>query len=128
MNGQHVVDVESQHYSQPAHLVGHDDPAMEISHQHQHPHLHHAGAAVPDAKHTAMYTTGTTLDPSSIPDQNSQYRGSHDSKRFQTEKTGPVQSSDSEGESDVKKTGWFKTMYIRFRPVVHFLIWAFFTG
>ncbi|KAI9820143.1 MAG: hypothetical protein M1832_003850 [Thelocarpon impressellum] len=49
-------------------VIPNTDPAMDPSHQHHHPHVHHNAFSMQGRDDEVVYTKGTTADKSDIPD------------------------------------------------------------
>lgn len=95
--------VHAHNASAQTHVIPNDDPALDVAHEHQHGHLHHSGMAAHDDK--TMYTTGTTFERSTIPDQDPMdhalHRRRHPEKEMGTEKQTAYAYADAEkGEVD----------------------------
>ena len=113
------------------------DPALETTHQHHHAHRNHAPSA--QAPDDIVYTSGTTVDHSTIP---TQHHPSDDVEKAGGLRHGtPPEYSDHEkGETGVLshdatheakpswKTGKFGFIYRWRRPLIHFFIFGLFTG
>lgn len=119
-------------------VVRNDDPALDISREHDHQHVHHsARAAHPD---NVVYSTGTTDDKSTVPQPSAQdshlhYRH-HADEKHDLEKAGgydyeiekPTRTS-SDPEEPEKKP-WYSpsVLYRKYRLIVHIFLGALFTG
>ncbi|KAF2017531.1 hypothetical protein BU24DRAFT_420558 [Aaosphaeria arxii CBS 175.79] len=134
-----------QHNSSPMPGVARNpDPALDISKEHHHEHLHHGPGAekghIHDHDHVA-YTVGTTHnEPPVIPPADPNDGSLH--RRHQPvhdiEKTGGLEyeekssfnktNSPSEGEESDPKSHRFRRYYMKFRLPIHLLIAALFTG
>lgn len=118
------------------------DPALDISHEHNHSHLHHSDHAVKGHVDNVVYSVGTTQEPSGIPDADPQddylRRRNHkecdssekQGKSFAVEDTergriSPVQTSESEEDPRRHKLSGY---YWKFRPFGHGFILLLFTG
>jgi CNT family concentrative nucleoside transporter len=122
-----------QHNSSPMPGVApNPDPALDISKEHHHEHLHHGANA--ERGHTEQdhvaYTVGTTHnDPGVIPKASPME--SHDVEKGGLEygEKGSLSGGRVETDSDVSgDRHWFRSFYRRYRIVFHVLIGAFFTG
>ncbi|KAK4497699.1 hypothetical protein PRZ48_010352 [Zasmidium cellare] len=118
----------------------HHDPALEKSHQHIHGHLHHSPRASHDGRDVPVYTTGTTAEPSIIPDPSPQdhdhvhaHGKMHEKKDDYTitdvekgdaTKITPTTSLEHSPESSSKA----KTFYRRYRIYIHLTLWILATA
>jgi concentrative nucleoside transporter, CNT family len=113
--------------------VGNPDPALEVSHEHHHEHLHH------DAKITreesTVYTKGTTDEPHIIPhadpldgvhkrNVNASYEKGEDVRVADTEK-GNISSLEEEEDPREHK---LSNLYAKYKVFVHLFIFLLFTG
>lgn len=131
-----VVDVSrEQHNSSPMPGVApNPDPALDISKEHHHEHLHHSANAEKGhaEKDHVAYTMGTTVnEPSVIPpasplEQHDLEKGGLQYGEKSSLKGEPV-GTDSDVTTEEKKHRW-RSFYRRYRIVFHALIGAFFTG
>ncbi|KAH9863779.1 hypothetical protein J1614_009711 [Plenodomus biglobosus] len=139
-----MADVRD-HNSSPMPGVAHNpDPALDITREHEHQHVHHSPrAAHPD---NIVYTSGTTDDRSTVPAPSAQdsshlhYRHHSDEKHGHEqdlEKAGgydyeveKATHSSGEHEREAEKKAWYSpsVLYRRYRLAAHILIGAFFTG
>lgn len=116
------------------------DPALDVSNEHHHEHLHHNAFAEKGHHDEPAYSTGTTLEPSAIPDQESRTHGYAENKHrlkgdtgkgearvVDTEKGRAPTPTDPEQNEDVSK-GKAAQYYAKYRIVVHLIILLFFTG
>lgn len=145
-----MADMREHNNSPMPGVARNDDPALNITQEHDHQHVHHsARAAHPD---NIVYTTGTTDEKSNIPnpsvqDSHLHHRhiadekvghhdiekvGHHDIEKaggydYEIEKTTRT-SSDPEPEAEKKK--WYSpsVLYKRYRLPIHIFIGALFTG
>jgi CNT family concentrative nucleoside transporter len=131
-------------------VVRNTDPALDISKEHHHEHLHHGANAekghVHDHDHVA-YTTGTTNEPSVIPKadplDDALHRRGHPERKaadHDIEKTGGLEydekgslskeqtSTNAEAELEDPKRHRISRFYRAYRLWVHVVIGAFFTG
>jgi CNT family concentrative nucleoside transporter len=132
-----MADLSHEHNSSPMPgVVRNPDPALDISREHHHEHLHHSALAEKghsSADHSS-YTIGTTVDPSIIPDADRRGHAVHD-----IEKAGGLEyeeknslnksrtGSDPEAEVDPQRHSASR-YYRKYRVVVHVFIGALFTG
>jgi CNT family concentrative nucleoside transporter len=138
------------------HLRRNSDPAMDPANQHTHAHKNHSAFAQPSPQDDIRYTTGTTVDHSTVPHQADLHdhghghhkhaepahvvRGSHEGS---AEKAGfhpPDYSDHEKGKQDVLATdaeptsnsrfarGRWAPIYRHRRPLIHFFIFGLFTG
>ena len=133
-----MADIRDNHNASPMPgLARNDDPALDIAHEHQHPHVHHSPrAAHPD---NIVYTTGTTAEtPSKLLDNQVHHQHRHVDEKRDIEKAGGYESevekatrssSDPEVETGKTKSKWsFSSLYRRFRLPVHIFLGMLFTG
>ncbi|KAG8627398.1 hypothetical protein KVT40_004881 [Elsinoe batatas] len=117
-------------------VVSNPDPALDVSREHQHEHLHHGGAAAKD--HDLTYSKGTTQDPSIIPhqDNNSLHRrnvAGDNSSVDDIEKGGLRYDEKSAGsphpeEEEKKKPGKVGLFYRKYKVFFHAFFAAVITG
>ena len=133
-----MADVREIHTTPGAGVAHNNDPALDIAHEHEHPHVHHsARAAHPD---NIVYTTGTTdektsklFQPSALDSHLHQRHSAGDVEKaggydYEVEKaTRSSSDPDMEGE---KRKKWYSpsSLYKKYRLLFHILIGAFFTG
>ncbi|KAF2743051.1 sodium/nucleoside cotransporter 1 /nucleoside cotransporter 1 [Sporormia fimetaria CBS 119925] len=135
-----MADINRAHNSSPVPggVAPNPDPALDVAHEHHHPHLHHSSAA--EKGHTERdhpaYTVGTTPnDPGVIPEP-SPRAANFDNVDIEKkanlgyEEKGSLNRSSSNPDvvDEQPKRGGFKAFYARFRWAFHILIGAFFTG
>lgn len=122
-------------YRDPA--LAYQDPALAPSHQHHHAHKNHAPSA--QAPDDVVYTTGTTVDHSTIP---TQHHTSDDVEKAGglSHGTPPDYSDHEKGDAGVVshdathetkpswKTGRFGVIYRYRRPLIHAFLFCLFTG
>lgn len=120
-------NISSQH-----HVVPNSDPALEASHEHHHSHLHHDAFAEKGCEDEVVYSKGTTLERSTIPNESPQDHELH--RRHQLEK-GAVELGDAEKgmspvryEEDDPQTHTFSRFYAKYRIFFHLFVWLLFTG
>lgn len=111
------------------------DPALDISNEHHHPHVHHGQTAIPDEKDDVVFARGSDKyagdkDPSAAaPDYKVRQMGSNED-----EESGRVGNiiDDDEDEGgpargwDVKR--FVKWLYRKYKPVFHVFFWAVWTA
>lgn len=131
-------------------VVRNPDPALDISKEHHHGHIHHGAHA--EKGHTEhdhpAYTKGTTVNEPSVipapdPNDDALHRHHHPERAAEhdIEKTGGFtydeknsmrntrSSSDPHVEEEVDpKRHWVSRLYKRYRVFVHIFIGALFTG
>ncbi|ODA77440.1 hypothetical protein RJ55_07069 [Drechmeria coniospora] len=66
----HMAPAHEHRHEVPAGLDRNPDPALDPANQHRHPHRHHSPRVDAAGHVDAVYTTGTTFDPTLIPTQN----------------------------------------------------------
>ncbi|KAK7720591.1 hypothetical protein SLS57_005370 [Botryosphaeria dothidea] len=128
----------AEHNSSPqVNVVPNADPALDVSREHFHPHLHHDDHAEKGHKDEIAYTHGTTQDPPRIPveselhhrtaypEKNMEKNAAIDIDDAEKGSTSPVTTARGEEE---KKRGPVGRFYSRFRIFFHLFIWLFFTG
>ena len=117
------------------------DLALHVSREHHHQHVHHDAFAEKDRHDEIAYTTGTTFEPSAIPDQdlrnhsvskNEQHLKSESGKGGETkvidaEKGRTPSLTDLESDEPAEK-GMFSRYYAKFRISVHLFVLLLFTG
>jgi CNT family concentrative nucleoside transporter len=143
-----MADVSREHNSSPMPGVARNsDPALDISREHHHEHLHHsANAEKGHSEHDHVaYTVGTTRnEPNVIPqaDPNdglhhhhhpAERHISHDIEKggLEYEEKGSLGRGHALSDPETleeTRPGFFTRFYRRFRPVFHAVIGAFFTG
>lgn len=127
------------------------DPALDPAHQHQHHHKHHSPRVDAAGHHDPVYTTGTTVDPSSVPTQtpmhhHGQEHGLDNSvntattdRKAEMHTTPPDYSDHEKGNNGVvatgeqsdssrHATGRFAVFYRHRRILTHLFIFCLFTG
>ncbi|OLN81362.1 Solute carrier family 28 member 3-like protein 2 [Colletotrichum chlorophyti] len=110
------------------------DPALEITNQHQHEHLHHSSHI--DSKGHADNVVYTQTGESTVPHQSHLHQHAdapHDIEKgdklsgppeYDGEKPGVLASNDTEENKPSK----FRVLYRRFKWVVHLFFFCLFTG
>ncbi|CAK4031699.1 H+ nucleoside cotransporter [Lecanosticta acicola] len=114
-----------------------EDPALDPTHQHQHPHLHHTARASHDGNDQPRYTTGTTNEPSIIPNASPQDHGQlhqdadkkadyhvADVEKGNVSPVTPTTSLDQSPEQSGKGARFYR----RYRIWVHLALWIVATG
>jgi len=117
------------------HIVKNDDPALDISHEHIHGHMHHDKHAEQGREDEVVYSKGTTFERSTIPQQDP-----HDHDLARRRQADP--SNGSSGVIDAEKAAMsperldeadprshtLSSFYLKHRMFFHLFIWLFFTG
>lgn len=127
----------AEHNSSPQpNVAANPDPALDVSREHFHPHLHHDESVEKGHRDEIAYSNGTTQDASTIPaESNLHHRGVSEKSM---EKEGVIDIDDAEkgstsqvaathGEEE-KKRGPVGRFYARFRIFFHLFVWLLFTG
>lgn len=125
----HNHNASAQHHVAPNH-----DPALDISHEHQHPHLHHDVYAEHHRPDEVVYSQGTTFEKSTIPPQDPQDHDLH--RRYHPNEKMTADIVDAEkgtmsplrSEEEDPKTHTMSTFYAKYRIFFHLVLWLFFTG
>lgn len=100
------------------HIAQINDPVLDPAHQHHHGYLHHDIHVEKDGGGEVVYSNGSTIDKSTIPDQTTYDHAVHKSESIhQTH----IEFGDSQSQ---KSPG----LYTRYRVFFHLFIWFFFTG
>ncbi|KAF2839224.1 hypothetical protein M501DRAFT_992196 [Patellaria atrata CBS 101060] len=140
------VEPKRSHNASPQRDVfRNSDPALDISHEHQHTHLHHDSSAPRGRTDEPAYTTGTTAEKSIIPDQDPNDHALH--RRLHSDKKdGAAQEKEMMGDAydaekgsisptrnnmepeEDPKTHTVSNFYRKWRIFFHLFIWLFFTG
>lgn len=122
------------------HLAHNADPALDVAHEHHHTHLHHDATAEKGRQDDAVYSAGTTAEPSVIPKQDpldhALHRRHHPERKdmekddpadYDAEKGGisPISTSDQERDPQSHR---FARFYARYRIFFHLFIALLFTG
>lgn len=115
----------------------HADPALDPQNQHTHEHKQHAPSA--QAPADAVYTTGTTADPTVVPTQHHHHSvekaaslragtpPDYASDHEKAEAGGVVRHASSEEETS-SKAGRFGMLRRFKRPIIHAVLFCLFTG
>jgi CNT family concentrative nucleoside transporter len=131
-----MADIREPHNASPQEGVArNNDPALDIAHEHNHPHVHHSPrAAHPD---NVVYSSGTTDDKPSEFFAASSHPPAMDEKHqlgkangydYEVEKaTGTSSDPDMEGERR-KSPYSLSSLYRKYRLPVHIFIGMLFTG
>ena len=100
------------------HIAQNNDPVLDPAHQYHHGHLHHDIPVEKDSEDEVVYSNGSTINKSTIPDQTTYDHNVHKSESIhQTDiEFGDLQSQKPPG------------LYTRYRVFFHLFIWFFFTG
>lgn len=101
------------------------DPALDISNEHHHPHVHHGQTAVPDEKDDIVFAKSSDkyAGDASAPDYKVRQMGSNED-----EESGRVGNIDDEDEGGPAKKWSFRWFYRKFKPFIHLAIWAVWTA
>ena len=130
-----TADHPEVHNTSPQHSVeSNSDPALDISHEHHHAHLHHDKQAMQGREDEVVYSEGTTFERSTIPDQDPLDHALHRRHHPDENKT-HVEVRDAEkglispivSEED-PRTHTLSRFYGKWKVIVHALIWILFTG
>ena len=127
-----------QHNASPSRdVVTNPDPALDISHEHHHTHLHHSAAAEKGRHDDIAYSTGTTADKSTIPLasplDNVHHRQPSDAEKYNgiiesdTEKGRYTPNVENTSDRDPQSHKWSR-FYAKHRVYFHLGIWCLFTG
>ena len=101
------------------HIAQYNDPVLDPTHQHHHGHRYHDEHVGKDKEDEVVYSIGSPIDKSTIPDQTAHDHNGHKSEdihQTDIEEVGDPQSQKPLG------------LYTRYRVFFHLLIWLFFTG
>ena len=114
-------------------VVPNPDAALDYAHEHAPVHLHHSVAASKHLDPDAAYTSGTTDEPPVIPRQEAMDDVLH--RERQHTKGGDLGISAAEkgslspdGDEVDPRRHTLSSLYTKWKPVVHIVIWLFFTG
>ena len=136
MSAPGTTNSQMNHNTSPQeHVEPNLDPALDISREHYHSHLHHSTRATEGREDdNVAYTKGTTSEQSNIPNQDPQDHALHRRHNVE-EKKGQVHVIDEEKgtsspiEQEVDpQTHTLSNFYARFRVYFHVFIWLLFTG
>ena len=115
-------------------VVPNNNPALDISHEHNHGHLHHSAHAEQGRDDEVVYSKDTTFEKSSIPPQDPQDHDLHRRHLGNETKiaTGAVDAekgtlSPIRSEED-PQTHTVSTFYAKYRIFFHVFVWLLFTG
>ncbi|KAI1774901.1 H+/nucleoside cotransporter-like protein [Hypoxylon cercidicola] len=105
-------------------VIPNPDPALEFANEHRHEHLHHGGLAANPANHSdeLIYSTAT---PDKDIEKPRDYAAAE--KSVTDEDSGNVGHMHGE-ESEDKTNHSIRYWYRKYRPYIHFFIWAVFTA
>jgi CNT family concentrative nucleoside transporter len=137
-----MADIKrGDHNASPMTGVAHNpDPALDISHEHHHEHLHHTAFAEKGHTEHVAYTTGTTDEPSIIPhaDHRDHHLHLHERTSVDVEKNGGLdvknhgsldrRESDDVVEGDAPRRRTFKSYYRQYKVFFHVFLAMLFTG
>lgn len=105
------------------------DPALDISNEHHHPHVHHGSTAVPDEKDDIVYAKSSdkyTGDPAA-PDYKVRQMGSNED-----EESGRVGHIDDDYDGPPARNWSFsrfmKWAYKKYKPLFHGAFWGVWTA
>lgn len=120
-----------------------DDPALDISREHHHSHLHHDSHAEAGREDDVVYTQGTTQERSIIPDQDRQdnyLHRRHQAERRVSDKKDAYEVSDAEkgnavspvqtgenSEGEDPRSHKLSGFYSRYRIFFHLAFWLLMT-
>lgn len=139
MSNQDSIDVSQtprgHNISAQHRVVENDDPALNISQEHQHGHLHHDKHAEQGRNEEVMYSEGTTFEKSTIPPQDPQdddlarrRRPDPAKKNVDINDTEKGSMSPDRFDEEDPRTHTLSSFYSRYRIFAHLFIWLFFTG
>ena len=132
-------DKTEPHATLPQYRVEHNtDPAMSMSNEHYHAHLHHNVTATA-GRDEVEYSKGTTFEPSIIPHQDPQDHALHRRHHHEEDgevKNGAVDITDAEKgtispiqvEEEDPQTHTLARFYGRYKIGFHIFVWLLFTG
>ncbi|KAI9850547.1 MAG: hypothetical protein M1838_005469 [Thelocarpon superellum] len=129
----------------PEDVMHHRDPALDPAHQHHHAHLHHDANAERGRVDEVVYTTGTTFEPSMIPDESPQDHHVHPHLRqhpaFQPDSTegkndmvildaekGAVETIQSTTDTSDSPNHAKARFYVKYRIVFHIIVFLLVTA
>ena len=131
-----TADLPKEHNTSPQHHVTpNSDPALNVSREHHHAHLHHDTYSEQDREDEVVYSKGTTFERSTIPHQDPLDHALHRRSNAAEHDSGRVDVADAEkgtlepvrSEED-PQTHTFSTFYAKHRIYFHLFIWLLFTG
>ena len=125
-----------QHHTPTPGMRYNPDPALNPANQHAHPHHNHSPRVDADGHDDAVYSTGTTVDKSVIPEQQHHH---HSDAVMQTppyytdpEKMGAGVVSTGRGsgstEEETSHNRKWKPSYRQLRPFIHLFVLLLFTS
>ncbi|KAH7149036.1 Na+ dependent nucleoside transporter C-terminus-domain-containing protein, partial [Dactylonectria estremocensis] len=131
----------------PEGLRRNSDPALDPKNQHHHEHHHHSARVDAEGHDDAVYTTGTTVDPTAVPVQSHLHHHGHgveaahadekpkaadgthttppDYSDHEKMEPGIVSTTDDTGSNRHGKLG---PLYRHRRPLIHLFVFLLFTG
>ncbi|PKS13128.1 hypothetical protein jhhlp_000470 [Lomentospora prolificans] len=120
----------------PAGIRRNSDPALDPKNQHVHEHVHHSPSAEDGGHSHAVYTRGTTMDPSLVPAQSPLHKHDVESAVLPEYKSDPEKreqevvdtSADDHHGGIYRRPGTWGRLYSRYRWVFHLVIFTLFTG
>ncbi|KAK5163022.1 hypothetical protein LTR04_002802 [Oleoguttula sp. CCFEE 6159] len=138
-----VYSSEANHNaSSQRNVATNHDPALDVSHEHRHGHLHHDAFAERGREDEIAYSKGTTHESSVIPDQDPQdhylHRRHHPEKQghemeeksavFVDAERGDITPTATPAQEEDPKSHKLSGFYSRYRILFHLFIWLLFTG
>ena len=130
-----TADVPHGHNSSvQQHVVPNNDPALDISREHNHGHLHHSARAEQGREDGVVYSKDTTSEKSTIPHQDAQDHDLHrrhlgNETKMATETVDAEKGTLSPVRSEEDpQTHTLSSFYAKYRIFVHLFIWLLFTG
>ena len=139
MSAPDYVDVtadapQTHNGSAQQHVVPNNDPTLDISHEHNHGHLHHSAHAEQGREDDMLYAKGTTLEKSTIPHQDPQDHDLH-RRHLGNETKMATETVDAENgtlspvrSEEDPQTHTLSSFYAKYRIFFHLFIWLLFTG
>ena len=139
MSAPEYVDVTAKaahehNMSAQKHVMPNNDPALDMSHEHHHGHLHHSTHVEQGREDDVVYSKDTTLEKSAIPHQDPQ---DHDLHRRHLVSETKMATEDVDAEKGAlspirseedPQTHTLSTVYTKHRVFFHLFIWLLFTG
>lgn len=110
------------------------DPALDISNEHHHPHVHHGPGAVPDEKDDIVYAKASDkyTGDSAAPDYKVRQMGSNEDE--ESGRIGHIVDDEDDEGGPAKRWSmqrffrWFKRFYRTYRWAFHIFYWAVWTA
>lgn len=100
------------------HIARDNDPVLDPAHQHHHGHLHHDVPVEKDNEDEVVYSIGSAIDKSTIPDQTTH---DYDVPKSDGNHRTNIEFGDPQSQKPLGS-------YARYRIFFHLFIWFFFTG